>query len=86
MVHFGSEAPPPGGTDIPVWVRDGWGEKENTVVNDARASGSDSPIIYAYIPKASADDLQKAIVEYEAAKSTLEFKGHAYHARRSRGP
>ena len=34
-----------------------------------------APIIYVYVPKASADDLQKAIVEYEAAKSTLEFKG-----------
>ena len=75
MIHFGSEAPPPGGTNIPVWVRDGWGEKESIVVNDARAAGSDSPIIYVYVPKANADDLQKAIVEYEAAKSTLDFKG-----------
>jgi len=56
-------------------VRDGWGEKETTVVNDARAAGSDSAIIYVYVPKASADDLQKGIVEYEAAKSTLDFKG-----------
>jgi len=75
LVHFGSEVPPAGGTDIPVWVRDGWGEKESTIVNDARAAGSDSPIIYTYIPKASADDLQRAIVEYEAAKATVEFKG-----------
>jgi hypothetical protein len=75
LVHFGTEAPPAGGTDIPVWVRDGWGEKESTVVNDARAAGNDSAIIFVYIPKASADDLQKAIVEYEAAKSTLDFKG-----------
>jgi hypothetical protein len=75
LVQFGSDAPQSGGTDIPVWVRDGWGEKESTVVNDARAAGSDSAIIYVYVPKASADDLQKAIVEYEAAKSTLDFKG-----------
>ena len=75
LVHFGTEAPAAGGNDIPVWVRDGWGEKESTVVNDARAAGSDSAIIYVYVPKASADDLQKAIVEYEAAKSTLDFKG-----------
>jgi len=75
VVHFGPDAPPAGGSDIPVWVRDGWGEKETTVLSDARAAGSDSPIIYVYIPKASADDLQKAIVEYEAAKSTLDFKG-----------
>ena len=75
LVRFGAEAPPAGGSDIPVWVRDGWGEKESTVVNDARGAGNDSAIIYVYIPKASADDLQKAIVEYEAAKSTLDFKG-----------
>lgn len=75
LVHFGPEAPPAAGSDIPVWVRDGWGEKESTVVNDARAAGNDSAIIYVYIPKASADDLQKAIVDYEAAKSTLDVKG-----------
>jgi len=75
QVHFGAEAPAADGTDIPVWVRDGWGEKESIVLNDARAAGSSSPVIYVYIPKASADDLQKAIVEYEAAKSTVDFKG-----------
>ncbi|NLY00886.1 MAG: BREX system P-loop protein BrxC, partial [Rhodopirellula sp.] len=75
LVHFGGEAPPTGGTEIPVWVRDGWGEKESTVINDARVAGSDSPIIYVYVPKANAGDLQKAIIEYEAARSTLEFKG-----------
>jgi hypothetical protein len=75
LIRFGTEAPPPGGADIPVWVRDGWGEKESTVVNDARAAGTDSATIYVYVPKASADDLQKAIAEYEAAGSTLDFKG-----------
>ncbi len=75
MVHFGTESPPSRGSDIPVWVRDGWGEREKTAINDARAAGSDSATIYIYVPKSSADDLQKAIVEYEAAKSTLDFKG-----------
>ncbi|AII57423.1 P-loop containing nucleoside triphosphate hydrolase [Dehalococcoides mccartyi CG1] len=75
LIQFGMDAPPAGGSEIPVWIRDGWGEKESTVVNDARAAGNDSPIIYVYIPKASAEDLQKTIVDYEAAKSTLDFKG-----------
>ncbi|MFW5753010.1 MAG: BREX system P-loop protein BrxC, partial [Planctomycetota bacterium] len=74
-VQFGADVPPADGSDIPVWVRDGWGEKEGTVVADARAAGRSSAVIYVYIPKASADDLQKAIVEYEAAKATLDFKG-----------
>ncbi len=75
LVHFGTEAPPPGGSEVPVWVRDGWGERESAVVGDARAAGSDSGTIYAYIPKSGADDLQKAMVDYEAAKATLDFKG-----------
>lgn len=75
QVHFGSDEPSGKSNDIPVWVRDGWGEKESTVVSDARSAGSNSAIIHVYVPKASADDLQKAIVEYEAARSTLEFKG-----------
>lgn len=75
LIHFSADAPEAGGSAIPVWMRDGWGEKESTVVGDARAAGSGSPILYVYIPKASAEDLQKAIVDYEAAKSTLDFKG-----------
>ncbi|MCK4547430.1 MAG: BREX system P-loop protein BrxC, partial [Candidatus Eisenbacteria sp.] len=75
LVHFGSDAPARGGREIPVWIRDGWGEKESTVVGDARAAGSDSPVIYVYVPKTSADDLQKAIIGHAAAKATLDFKG-----------
>ena len=74
-IHFGAEPPEVRGNEIPVWIRDGWGENESTVLADARAAGTDSPVIYVYVPKASADDLKKAITEYEAAKTTIEFKG-----------
>ncbi|MBC7342616.1 MAG: BREX system P-loop protein BrxC, partial [Clostridia bacterium] len=74
-IYFGSEPPEAKGNEIPVWVRDGWGESESAVVADARAAGSDSPTIFVYIPKLSAEDLKKAILEYEAAKATIEFKG-----------
>ena len=75
QVHFGSEPPTTDGQEIPIWVRDGWGEREKVVMSDARAAGNDSPVIFAYIPKSSADDLKKAIVDYEAAKATINFKG-----------
>ncbi len=74
-IHFGAEPPEVRGNEIPVWIRDGWGENESTVLSDARAAGTDSPVIYVYVPKAGADDLKKAITEYEAAKATIEFKG-----------
>ena len=75
VIHFGDQAPTVKGHEIPVWVRDGWGENESTVVNDARAAGADSPIVYVFVPKTSADDFRKAIVDYEAAKATIDFKG-----------
>jgi hypothetical protein len=75
VLHFGDQAPVKKDHEIPVWVRDGWGESESTVVNDARAAGADSPIAYVFVPKASADDLRKAIVDYEAARATIDFKG-----------
>lgn len=74
-LYFGDEPPVSEGQEIPVWIRDGWSENESNVLADARAAGSDSPIIFIYIHKASADDLKKTIIEYEAAKATIEFKG-----------
>ena len=74
-VHYGSDAPSTAGTEVPVWIRDGWGDAEKVVVTDAQKAGTDSATVFVHIPKASADDLKKAIIEFEAAKQTLEFKG-----------
>jgi hypothetical protein len=74
-IHYGSEAPAVVGTEVPVWIRDGWGDAEKVVVTDAQKAGTDSATVFVHLPKASADDLKKAIVEFEAAKQTLEFKG-----------
>ncbi len=75
LIHYSSEAPTVEGTEVPVWIRDGWGDSESTVLADARKAGSDDPTVFVHIPKASAEDLKKAIVEYEAAKQTIEVKG-----------
>ncbi|MDK2881004.1 MAG: hypothetical protein PWQ99_779 [Clostridia bacterium] len=75
VIHFGNEPPKTQGYEVPIWIRDGWGENESTVLADARAAGNDDPTIFVYIPKASAEDLKKAIIDYEAAKATIEFKG-----------
>lgn len=74
-IHYSSDAPTVEGTEVPVWIRDGWGDSEGTVLADARKAGADDPTVFVHIPKASAEDLKKAIVEYEAAKQTLEVKG-----------
>jgi hypothetical protein len=74
-IHFGTEAPNTKGHEIPIWIRDGWGEKDSTVIHDARSAGNDSPTVFVFIPRSSAVDLQKAIVDAEAAESTLSLKG-----------
>lgn len=74
-IHFGSDAPTVDGTEVPVWIRDGWSDSEGTVLTDARKAGADAPTVFVHIPKASAEDLKKAVVEFEAAKQTLEVKG-----------
>jgi len=50
----------PDGCDkrICVWVRDGWAIDENSVRVDARQAGNQSPTIFVFIPKRSADDLR----------------------------
>ena len=74
-IHYGSDAPRAEGTEVPVWIRDGWGDSEKTVLTDAQAAGTDSATVFVHISRASAEDLKNAIVEFEAAKATLEFKG-----------
>ena len=74
-LHLGAE-PPLGAThEIPVWIRDGWGADEGSVVADARADGSDSPVIHVFLPKSRADDLARVVAAQAAANETLEYKG-----------
>ena len=74
-LHFGANPPEDGGRDVRVWVRDGWGARESTVVADARAAGTDSPVIHVFVPRSQAEGLARLIADRDAAKATLEYKG-----------
>ena len=74
-LHFGADPPENGGRDVPVWVRDGWGARENTVVADARAAGADSPVIHVFVPRSKAEGIERFIADRGAAKATLDYKG-----------
>lgn len=63
------------GTGIPVWVRDEWSASEKAMVDTARSAGSDSPIIYVFIPRLSAEDLRRWIIDAAAAEQTIESRG-----------
>ncbi len=74
-LHFGAEPPLGTAHEIPVWIRDGWGADEKSVIADARAAGPDSAIIHVFVPKSRADALTRVIAAQSGAKDTLEYKG-----------
>uniref|UniRef100_UPI003568D32D BREX system P-loop protein BrxC n=1 Tax=Halomonas sp. TaxID=1486246 RepID=UPI003568D32D len=57
------------------WIRDGWSDDESQVRADARQAGSESPTLFVFIPKRSADELRNQLIELKAATATLETRG-----------
>jgi len=72
---FEAQLPPDASQKICVWVRDGWSIDENSVRADARQAGNQSPTVFAFIPKRSADDLRHSLIDYKAASATLDKRG-----------
>ncbi len=58
-----------------VWVRNGWNIQESSVHAEALQAGNQSPTIYVFLPKQSADELRHNIIEYLAATATIEHRG-----------
>lgn len=75
QVHRDQAPPQAAGDGIPLWVRDGWTSSEKEVTSAARAAGSDSPLVCIFVPRQSADDLRRLVIEAEASRQTLDAKG-----------
>ena len=74
---FDAQLPGDAGKKVHVWVRDGWSTDENSVRTDARQAGNQSPTVFVFIPKRSADDLRHSLIEFKAASATLDKRGVA---------
>jgi hypothetical protein len=74
-LSFDKQAPDDKGPTIPVWVRDGWNEDEKSLLADVRKAGTDSPLIYIFIPRRNNDELKEAIATLRAADETLNARG-----------
>ncbi|MEI6103977.1 MAG: BREX system P-loop protein BrxC [Methanothrix sp.] len=72
---FNAQLPLDHNKKICVWVRDGWNVEEESVRADAMQAGNQSPTIFVLIPKRSADDLRHFLIDYKAAKVTLDNRG-----------
>lgn len=72
---FDTQLPNDAQRRICIWVRDGWGIDENSVRADASQAGNQSPTVFVFVPKRSADDLRHQLITYKAASATLEKRG-----------
>lgn len=72
---FDAQLPGDANEKVCVWVRDGWSIDENSVRADARQAGNQSPTVFVFIPKRSADDLRHYLIDFKAASATLDKRG-----------
>ena len=73
-LHFGLDAPSATTTAVPIWVRDEWSVSEKTVREDAQAAGTESPIVFALLPRLQSDALTRALAGTAAATATLDVR------------
>lgn len=64
---FGGATPKLDGNAIPIWIRDEWEISEKSVLVDAQTAGIESPTVFIFVPKASADTLREALASQAAA-------------------
>lgn len=76
LIHREQTAPVVDGNSVPIWIRDGWSCAEKDVLDAARAAGTDSPILFVFVPRQSAEDARRLIVEADASQQTLDARGN----------
>ncbi len=74
LLHFGPTPPLANQADIPVWIRDGWDTSEKSVRDEAITAGTDSPIIFVWLPKQDSEALSTALAERAASNDTLSAR------------
>ncbi len=86
---FTQEAPDTDTSDVPIWVQTGWDTSGNRLRDEAQAAGTDSPIVFLFIPRIEADAFKEALARREAASEVLNARpndptsGEAMEARKA---
>ena len=76
-VELSSSRPQTNAEEVTLWVRDGWSDDDKTVLNDSRAAGLNSPMLFCYLPRLSHEELRQALASHIAAQETLDAHGIA---------
>ncbi len=63
-------------TKLNLWIRDGWLENENTLLDEVRSEGTDEPLGYLFVQKVKDQELKREMVKMLAAEATLAEKGN----------
>jgi len=77
VVELSSSRPPSSSDEVTLWVRDGWSDDDKSVLNDARAAGVNSPLLFGFLPRLHHEELRQAIASHLAAQETLDAHGPA---------
>jgi hypothetical protein len=75
--ELSSSRPPSSNDEITLWVRDGWNDDDKAILNEARAAGVNSPLLFGFLPRIHHEDLRQAIASHIAAQETLDAHGPA---------
>lgn len=75
QIHFGVEPPRSDGAKIPIWVRDGWSDDDQSFDSDVRRAGNDDPTIFVWLPRRAAEGLNENLIIRCAAQETLDARG-----------
>jgi hypothetical protein len=73
-VHQGPSDPPKD-SGLTVWVRDGFSDAENAILQLIQSLDPANPTIHVLIPKKRADDLKASLATLIASQETLNFLG-----------
>jgi hypothetical protein len=77
VFELSSGRPPSSSDEITLWVRDGWNDDDKAILNEARAVGVDSPLLFGFLPRLHHEELRQAIASHIAAQETLDAHGPA---------
>jgi hypothetical protein len=75
VLELSSSRPTSSSGEVTLWVRDGWSDDSKSVLNDARAAGVNSPLLFGFLPRLNHEELRQAIASQVAAQETLDAQG-----------
>jgi len=77
LFELSSSRPPSSKDEVTLWMRDGWNDDDKSILNEARAAGVNSPLLFGFLPRAHHEELRQAIASHIAAQETLDAHGPA---------